>query len=164
MWTYKNELYHYGTLGMRWGHRKSISYYRKQLNSNDQKAVNALGKYMKLDVSGQLKTDKLYKYIKKHDVLPTYKNVAVLRKMRVKIDAIGEKRDSELVKLRVIDSDTHKLISDILSKGYSVTSKEVIRSSERGREAVTAVLAGTMGNIGSKVVIVTGKQIGRAHV
>lgn len=83
---------------------------------------------------------------KKHDDRPTERNVRELHKMRIKMEKTGERRNTELLSSKKVDADTYKVIADILSKGYSIRSKQVSRNAEVGRSIATRLAVGAIGD------------------
>lgn len=131
--------------------------YQKELNLLDNEYVNAAGEYMKADTKANKIAEKASKYIEKHDENPTAKNAEKLASYTDKMKSYKEKAAQSKVTMDQMESYTWQLIGNAAEKGYTVSSTQVIKSSEVGRKALktSAYLGGVMACAVSSVRINT---------
>jgi transglutaminase/protease-like cytokinesis protein 3 len=111
----------------------------------DKLSAERLASAMRADMKANKRASQGAKYIDKHDANPSMRNVKKLGKIKDKMTAAYNERDRQRSSLDIIRSQQQKLVNDIVSSGYLVSSKKVIRMTKFGERYATQMLAGVIG-------------------
>ena len=161
MWTYNNELYHYGVIGMKWGVRKreprTAKQYQRALNRTEQKIAGT-----KYDYDESVRTndrrakrmekrltrmvDKANKYNKQNkDRKAAHQFAKAYAKSQKYNKALARDRETDAYYKARYDkavSYSNTLLKNAKAAGYTVSSKKVLRNATRGRFIAATLLSG----------------------
>lgn len=151
----EKSLQHYGVLGMKWGvHRnssmpRSPRSYKKKLNKLEKQTSKQMSKIIRNETTGYKKIRKAELYSEKHDWdNMTSRQSKKAAKMYKKSDKYFNRYKDARKDYSRLKTETNKLIKEAMSKGYTVNSKQVIRTQEIGRTYIDGFLFGASGVIG----------------
>lgn len=172
---YSDDLQHFGTKGMRWGERRfqnpdgSLTELGRQrygvggersargtkhdLNKLDREQTNAKANYDYYNAKSVRSIAKAKKKLKKAKSSGDEESIA---KATARLDKAQNSRSTQKAEeykalYERSKAMTDRIIKESLAKGYSIHSKDVLRSVNRGNSAVASAL-GTIGGMGLAAV------------
>lgn len=128
-----DEFMHYGVKGQKWGVRKSSS----QLNKIDKRRAESMSSYIRADIKSRNYGTKIAK--------AKARGSNSVDKLVYKKKAVDLQKKQHLGNVKKAEAETKKILNQLAKEKYTVTSKEIMRSTKVGEQVAARYFGGIIG-------------------